>query len=163
PTFRHSTFRSLFPYPAFGMVLPGTRTAHLRSKPDWLGGLPLGHGICRRICRASLVRHLVDIPAQSFDRLMNVSPGLIFSLLLTLAFVASTILQPRAVAWTNGHGSDHLLQVLLGDGRELLANHLFVKADVYFHSGYYPSIFDAQHTPTNSQHMVEAESGHHDH
>src|SRR5262249_43649017 len=96
---------------------------------------------------------------------MNVSPGLIFSLLLTLAFVASTLLQPRAVSWTTGHGSDQLLQVLLGDGRELLANHLFVKADVYFHSGYYPSIFDAQHAPTNSQHMVEAstESDHHDH
>ena len=35
------------------------------------------------------------------------------------------------------------LEVLLGDGRRLFANHFFVKADVYLHSGYYPSIFDA--------------------
>jgi tetratricopeptide (TPR) repeat protein len=42
---------------------------------------------------------------------------------------------------------------------------LFVKADAYFHSGYYPSIFDQQHAPTNSQHMVEetVDSDHHDH
>jgi tetratricopeptide (TPR) repeat protein len=84
---------------------------------------------------------------------------LIFLLLLTLAFAASTSLQPRAVAWTSGRGSDHLLHVLLGDGRELLANHLFVKADVYFHSGYYPSIFDLAHAPTNSQHMMAAATG----
>ena len=96
---------------------------------------------------------------------MNVSPGLVFSLLLTLAFAVSTSLQPRAEAWTAGRGSDHLLHVIFGDGRELLANHLFIKADVYFHSGYYPSIFDLNHAPTNAAHMVQAstESDHHHH
>ena len=30
----------------------------------------------------------------------------------------------------------------MGDSRQLFANHFFTKADVYFHSGYYPSVFD---------------------
>lgn len=44
--------------------------------------------------------------------------------------------------------------VLLGDGRRLFANHFFVKADVYFHSGYYPSVFDAAAQPP-TQHIAE--------
>jgi tetratricopeptide (TPR) repeat protein len=32
--------------------------------------------------------------------------------------------------------------MLFGDGRKLFANHFFTMADVYFHSGYYPSVFD---------------------
>lgn len=39
-------------------------------------------------------------------------------------------------------GPDSLLAVLFGDGRRLFANHFFLKADSYFHSGYYPSMFD---------------------
>jgi len=34
------------------------------------------------------------------------------------------------------------LGVLLGDGRRIFARHFFVKADAYFHSGYYPTAFD---------------------
>ena len=30
----------------------------------------------------------------------------------------------------------------MGDSRRLFANQFFVEADVYFHSGYYPTIFD---------------------
>ena len=35
-----------------------------------------------------------------------------------------------------------LMQTLLGDSRRMFANHFFVKADAYFHSGFYPTIFD---------------------
>lgn len=35
-----------------------------------------------------------------------------------------------------------VLSALLGDSRRLFANQFFIKADEYFHSGYYPSIFD---------------------
>jgi tetratricopeptide (TPR) repeat protein len=35
-----------------------------------------------------------------------------------------------------------LLETLLGESRRLFANHFFIKADAYFHSGYYPTIFD---------------------
>ena len=31
---------------------------------------------------------------------------------------------------------------MLGDSRKLFANHFFTRSDVYFHSGYYPTIFD---------------------
>jgi tetratricopeptide (TPR) repeat protein len=96
------------------------------------------------------------------------SPWLIFSFLLALVFSLSTWLQPRAAQWTGGRNSDQLMKVLLGDGRKILANHMFVQADVYFHSGYYPSVFDQQYTPTNSAHMTEGgeeeEAGHeHEH
>jgi ABC-type transport system involved in multi-copper enzyme maturation permease subunit len=50
----------------------------------------------------------------------------------------------RATDWPKREGQDHLIQVLLGDGRQVLANHMFTQADVYFHSGYYPSVFDQQ-------------------
>lgn len=35
-----------------------------------------------------------------------------------------------------------MMEVILGESRRLFANHFYVKADVYFHSGMYPSIFD---------------------
>jgi hypothetical protein len=38
--------------------------------------------------------------------------------------------------------SANLMTVALGDARRLFANHFFVKADAYFHSGFYPSIYD---------------------
>jgi len=87
---------------------------------------------------------------------MKLSPGLILALLLTVGLSLATCLQPRAMAWTQGRASDHLMQVLLGDGRQILANQMFVQADVYFHSGYYPSVFDQLHAPTNAQHMTHA-------
>jgi tetratricopeptide (TPR) repeat protein len=85
---------------------------------------------------------------------MKPSPGLILALLLTVELCLATCLQPRALAWTQGRASDHLMQVLLGDGRQILANQMFVEADVYFHSGYYPSVFDQVYAPKNAQHMT---------
>jgi len=38
------------------------------------------------------------------------------------------------------------LVILLGDSRRLLADQLYVKADIYFHRGFYPSIFDRART-----------------
>lgn len=45
----------------------------------------------------------------------------------------------------------------MGDSRQLFANHFFIKADVYFHGGYYPSIFDHLQAPKDSQHMTSQE------
>ena len=92
---------------------------------------------------------------------MMAHPALILSLLVAVAFSASTLLQPYAMKWTSARDSDHLMQVLLGDGRRVLGNHFFAQADVYFHSGYYPSVFDRQHAPTNSDHMVDSAADHH--
>src|SRR5690349_16645017 len=96
------------------------------------------------------------------------SPWLIFTALLALAFTLSTGLQPRAEAWTQGRGSARLLQVLLGDGRKILANQMLAEADLYFHSGLGPSVFDQQQAqgPAEHSHMTQATEGsgheHHD-
>ena len=85
---------------------------------------------------------------------MKIHAWLLFALLTVSAFSLATALQPRTLAWAEGKDSDNLMQVLLGDGRQVLANHMFVQADVYFHSGYYPSVFDQTSAPTNAQHMT---------
>src|SRR5947208_13930363 len=82
---------------------------------------------------------------------------LIMLLLIGTSFSLSTILQPRAAAWSGRRDSGNVLKVLLGDGRRLFANHFFVKADVYFHSGYYPSVFDQAQAPKDSHHMTSKE------
>src|SRR6202012_99439 len=35
-----------------------------------------------------------------------------------------------------------VFKILLGDSRQLFANAFYVKADAYYHSGFYPTIFD---------------------
>jgi len=83
----------------------------------------------------------------------------ILSLLLAIAFSLSTWLQPWFGAWAGNRAkSTDLLSVALGDSRRLFAKHFYVKADAYFHSGYYPTIFDSR-TEESSLHM----SGSHGH
>ncbi|HWQ91346.1 MAG TPA: hypothetical protein VN673_06725 [Clostridia bacterium] len=92
-----------------------------------------------------------------------------FTPVLSLLFLAAaalslaTVLQPRVDAWRTGTSSQSVLKVLLGDGRRLFANHFFVQADVSFHSGYYPSIFDAQKAPKDNRHMTAGEADGHEH
>jgi tetratricopeptide (TPR) repeat protein len=50
--------------------------------------------------------------------------------------------------------SGNLLTVVLGESRRMFANHVFVKADAYFHSGFYPSIFDNREA-FQTPHMAE--------
>lgn len=66
--------------------------------------------------------------------------------------------------WSGGRNkSANVLNMLIGDSRAMFANHFFARADAYFHSGYYPSIFDSRKTEEAS-HMVsggkEAEADH---
>jgi tetratricopeptide (TPR) repeat protein len=64
-------------------------------------------------------------------------------LLLVICFSLAVWLQPRLDAHFNRHQSNEsVLATLLGDGRKLIADYFYVEADVYFHSGYYPSVFD---------------------
>ena len=83
----------------------------------------------------------------------NVSPYYWLAFLLTASFTMATLFVPSAEWWNNApdeklwqqngsSASDNAFQMLLGDGRKMFANQFFVMADVYFHSGYYPSIFD---------------------
>ena len=97
----------------------------------------------------------------------NIAPGardvvlrrniLLLFLLVTLCFALSAALQIRVWSWARQDESDSVLKVLLGDGRRIFANQTFVEADVYFHSGYYPSVFDQSQAPKDSHHMTAAE------
>src|ERR1700722_10853402 len=62
-------------------------------------------------------------------------------LLLVICFSLAAWLQPHREA-NNPQPAGSVLATLLGDGRKMVAEYCFVQADVYFHSGYYPSVFD---------------------
>lgn len=69
--------------------------------------------------------------------------GWIIALLLTLCLTLATSLQLWFQGWEGGRAaSASVLNVLVGDSREMFAGYFFERADVYFHSGFYPSIFD---------------------
>jgi len=68
---------------------------------------------------------------------------LILILLLVFCFGLAAWLQPRYdESSKKDEPSSSMLGTLLGDGRQMVADYFYVQADVYFHSGYYPSIFD---------------------
>src|SRR3989442_9765687 len=73
------------------------------------------------------------------------APAFTLSLLLVLCFGLACRLAPELHGREGSRARQgSFLAALLGDGRRLFANHFFIKADVYFHSGYYPTIFDNQ-------------------
>lgn len=73
------------------------------------------------------------------------TPQLILGAGLVSAFALSAALEPWHQTWAgNRAGSANILQVALGDARKLFAKQFFVQADVYLHSGFYPSMFDRQ-------------------
>lgn len=74
-------------------------------------------------------------------------------LLLAIDFSLATLLEPVATAWSRRGGAD-LLAVVLGDARRIFGAHFFIKADVYFHAGYYPSLFELESRPKDSSHMA---------
>ncbi|MGO9585079.1 MAG: tetratricopeptide repeat protein [Limisphaerales bacterium] len=79
---------------------------------------------------------------------------LLFIALLVLCFGLAASLVPQFQSMRLSRASGDIFNVLLGDSRVLFANHFYVKADEYYHSGYYPTIFDnrdAFETP----HMAE--------
>src|SRR4051812_22412896 len=90
------------------------------------------------------------------------SPWMLVPLLGVSAFSLSTWLQPWFQSWAgNRSKSTDILTVALGDSRRLFAKHFYVKADAYFHSGYYPTIFDNQ--PESAKlHIASSQSGHGD-
>jgi len=92
------------------------------------------------------------------------SPTLWLILLVATSATTATLLQPRARIWARQGESGNVLKALLGDTRRLFSNQLFVKADISFHAGYYPSIFDQASAPKDSRHMTEESlEDHHDH
>jgi tetratricopeptide (TPR) repeat protein len=67
--------------------------------------------------------------------------ALVFAACFSLATILDSRL-PDLQAQTST--STGIMAALLGDSRRMFANQLFVEADVYFHSGFYPTMFDKQ-------------------
>lgn len=66
-------------------------------------------------------------------------------LLTLVAFSLATTVEPWFQSWAgNRTQSQNVLQVALGDSRRMFARHFFVKADAYFHNGYYPTVYDSK-------------------
>lgn len=79
-------------------------------------------------------------------------------LLIAGAFAMATVLEPKWSSFRRQQSAS-ALEMALGDGRRLFANHFITKADVYFHQGYYPSMFD-QKRPRKESHAHETEEEH---
>lgn len=90
---------------------------------------------------------------------MKFSPISLLAVLLALAFALASGLVQTAGNWSRRAKSDNLFGMMLGDGRKLFANQFFTMADVYFHSGYYPSVFDRAGRESE---IVETSHGHTD-
>jgi tetratricopeptide (TPR) repeat protein len=85
---------------------------------------------------------VAGFPPEKFDDLMKVSPFIALAGLLTLAFTLAVGIAPAAGDWSRGDKAGNFLGMMFGDSRKLFAGQFFTMADVYFHSGYYPSVFD---------------------
>jgi tetratricopeptide (TPR) repeat protein len=75
--------------------------------------------------------------------------------LLTFCFGLAAGLQPQFQALENQRRqSDNFFSLLLGDSSRMFANSFYVKADEYYHSGFYPTIFD-NNEAFKTAHMAE--------
>jgi|SRR5579872_2761026 len=83
------------------------------------------------------------------------TPWLLLLLLMVICFSCAVCLDPRFqnLPGQQQHSGD-VLDSLMGDSRRMFANHFFVKADAYFHSGFYPTIFDNRES-FQTPHMAE--------
>ncbi|HEY0551599.1 MAG TPA: hypothetical protein VGF13_18490 [Verrucomicrobiae bacterium] len=69
------------------------------------------------------------------------APQLLLVLLLTCCFSLAAWLGPR-FNQLNARQGNSFMATIFGESRRLFADHFYTRSDVYFHSGYYPSIFD---------------------
>lgn len=76
-----------------------------------------------------------------------------------VSFSLITYLESWFQNWAGNRArSANLLTIAFGESRRLFAKQFYVKADAYFHSGYYPTIYDA-HADSEEMHMA-AGTGH---
>ena len=75
--------------------------------------------------------------------------------LLVFCFGLAANLQPRFQSLESSRRqSNNFFSLLLGDSSRIFANSFFVKADAYYHSGFYPTIFD-NNSNFQTPHMAE--------
>lgn len=81
--------------------------------------------------------------------------GLLATLLLVTCAGLAATLDRWFMSWPGNRTKDlNPLRVAIGEGQKLFAGHFYRKADVYFHSGMYPSIFDNNES-FKTAHMAE--------
>jgi tetratricopeptide (TPR) repeat protein len=86
------------------------------------------------------------------------NPALLLCSFLASAFTLAIWLQPWHAAWEGDRRRDQgVLAAFLGDGRRIFGEYFFRKADIYFHSGVYPSMFD-QAAAAEENHMASTAS-----
>jgi len=96
--------------------------------------------------------------------MLRMRSWMLIPLLASLTLSLSTWLQPWFEHWSgNRSRTTDVLTVALGDSRRLFAKHFYVKADAYFHSGYYPTIFDNDSEGGGKLHIATSEGGHSHH
>ncbi len=79
---------------------------------------------------------------------------LLLAALLVLCFGLAADLHPQFVTLLSSRANGDVFKILLGDSRKLFANEFYVKADAYYHSGFYPTIFD-DNKAFKTAHMAE--------
>ena len=79
---------------------------------------------------------------------------LLLAALLVLSFGVAAKLHPDFTAWPGSRADGDVFKILLGESRKLFANEFFAKADEYYHSGFYPGIFD-NNEAFKTAHMAE--------
>ncbi len=62
--------------------------------------------------------------------------------LLVFSFGLAARMQPQYVVMPMSRADGDIFKITLGESRALFANEFYVKADAYYHSGFYPTIFD---------------------
>ncbi|HEX5218349.1 MAG TPA: hypothetical protein VFZ59_02180 [Verrucomicrobiae bacterium] len=94
----------------------------------------------------------------------QLSPKLVLGLLATVALTLATIVELRASKWKDAARQGGALAKVLGEGRRLFANQFITMADVYLHSGYYPSIFDQANSKASKAIVTgDEDEGHDEH
>jgi hypothetical protein len=83
--------------------------------------------------------------------------------LLVCCFTLATILDaPFSRLRAKTDTSSGVITAIMGDSRRLFANHFFAQADAYFHSGFYPTIFDTAKTEERAHISEQAHEQHAD-
>lgn len=82
---------------------------------------------------------------------------------IALALAAALAAGGRMLLWQQSRAQDtgSVFALLLGESRRAFAGQVFLKADAYFHRGFYPSVFDLA-LPDGKTHMAK-ETESHDH
>ncbi|PWU07987.1 MAG: hypothetical protein C5B50_30470 [Verrucomicrobia bacterium] len=77
--------------------------------------------------------------------------------LVVASFSGAAWLAPQGEAVAASEGQGSLLTLLFGEGRKVVGSYFLRQADVTFHSGYYPTIFDGAQEPTDRRYMTSTE------